>query len=117
MLDVYLNYFFFIKKVLDDEEVLIVFLVLGGYDLDSLGDKLFDFEMVIEIFCCDGSVFVSLDELVILNLKNMYVNFVGILGLYKLKIFCGNVLFFRLIIIFEWFDLIELDLWKFYING
>ncbi len=59
----------------------------------------------------------SLDESVILNLKNTYVNSVGILGSYKPKPFRGNVLFFRSTIIPEWFDPIEPDSWKPYIHG
>ncbi|MCY8802391.1 non-ribosomal peptide synthetase DhbF [Bacillus spizizenii] len=117
MLDAYPNHFLPIKKAPDDEEALIALLALGGYDPDSLGDKPLDFETAIEILRRDGSALASLDESVILNLKNTYVNSVGILGSYKPKTFRGNVLFFRSTIIPEWFDPIEPDLWKPYING
>ncbi|MCY7877842.1 non-ribosomal peptide synthetase DhbF [Bacillus spizizenii] len=117
MLDAYPNHFLPIKKAPDDEEALIALLALGGYDPDSLGDKPLDFETAIEILRRDGSALASLDESVILNLKNTYVNSVGILGSYKPKIFRGNVLFFRSTIIPEWFDPIEPDSWKPYING
>nr|WGE05193.1 hypothetical protein P5640_24830 [Bacillus subtilis] len=50
-------------------------------------------------------------------MKNTYVNSVGILGSYKPKTFRGNVLFFRSTIIPDWFDPIEPDSWKPYING
>ncbi|CAF1843105.1 non-ribosomal peptide synthetase DhbF [Bacillus subtilis] len=117
MLDAYPNHFLPIKEAPDDEEALIALLALGGYDPDSLGDKPLDFEAAIEILRRDGSALASLDETVILNLKNTYVNSVGILGSYKPKTFCGNVLFFRSTIIPEWFDPIEPDSWKPYING
>ncbi|WP_339245610.1 non-ribosomal peptide synthetase DhbF [Bacillus sp. FSL R5-0523] len=117
MLDAYPNHFLPIKKAPDDEEALIALLALGGYDPDSLGEKPLDFEAAIEILRRDGSALASLDETVILNLKNTYVNSVGILGSYKPKTFRGNVLFFRSTIIPEWFDPIEPDSWKPYING
>ncbi|MBK4204285.1 nonribosomal peptide synthetase DhbF [Bacillus subtilis] len=117
MLDAYPNHFLPIKKAPDDEEALIALLALGGYDPDSLGDKPLDFQTAIEILRRDGSALASLDESVILNLKNTYVNSVGILGSYKPKTFRGNVLFFRSTIIPEWFDPIEPDSWKPYING
>ncbi|QAS09309.1 nonribosomal peptide synthetase DhbF [Bacillus subtilis] len=117
MLDAYPNHFLPIKKAPDDEEALIALLALGGYDPDSLGDKPLDFEAAIEILRRDGSALASLDETVILNLKNTYVNSVCILGSYKPKTFRGNVLFFRSTIIPEWFDPIEPDSWKPYING
>lgn len=117
MLDAYPNHFLPIKEAPDDEEALIALLALGGYDPDSLGEKPLDFEVAIEILRRDGSALASLDETVILNLKNTYVNSVGILGSYKPKTFRGNVLFFRSTIIPEWFDPIEPDSWKPYING
>ncbi|WP_163182208.1 non-ribosomal peptide synthetase DhbF [Bacillus subtilis] len=117
MLDAYPNHFLPIKEAPDDEEALIALLALGGYDPDSLGEKPLDFEAAIEILRRDGSALASLDETVILNLKNTYVNSVGILGSYKPKTFRGNVLFFRSTIIPEWFDPIEPDSWKPYING
>ncbi|WP_038828663.1 non-ribosomal peptide synthetase DhbF [Bacillus subtilis] len=117
MLDAYPNHFLPKKEAPDDEEALIALLALGGYDPDSLGDKPLDFEAAIEILRRDGSALASLDETVILNLKNTYVNSVGILGSYKPKTFRGNVLFFRSTIIPEWFDPIEPDSWKPYING
>ncbi|MFJ1449355.1 amino acid adenylation domain-containing protein [Bacillus halotolerans] len=117
MLDAYPNHFLPIKEAPDDEEALIALLALGGYDPDSLGDKPLDFETAIEILRRDGSALASLDESVILNLKNTYVNSVGILGSYAPKTFRGNVLFFRSTIIPEWFDPIEPDSWKPYING
>ncbi|WP_407568092.1 non-ribosomal peptide synthetase DhbF [Bacillus subtilis] len=117
MLDAYPNHFLPIKEAPDDEEALIALLALGGYDPDSLGDKPLDFEAAIEILRRDGSALASLDETVILNLKNTYVNSVGILGSYKPKTFRGNVLFFRSTIIPEWFEPIEPDSWKPYING
>ncbi|MEI1422792.1 amino acid adenylation domain-containing protein [Bacillus cabrialesii] len=117
MLDAYPNHFLPIKEAPDDEEALIALLALGGYDPDSLGDKPLDFETAIEILRRDGSALASLDESVILNLKNTYVNSVGILGSYKPKTFRGNILFFRSTIIPEWFDPIEPDSWKPYIHG
>ncbi|AII36939.1 non-ribosomal peptide synthetase DhbF [Bacillus subtilis] len=117
MLDAYPNHFLPIKEAPDDEEALIALLALGGYDPDSLGDKPLDFEAAIEILRRDGSALASLDETVILNLKNTYVNSVGILGSYKPKTFHGNVLFFRSTIIPEWFAPIEPDSWKPYISG
>lgn len=117
MLDAYPNHFLPIKEAPDDEEALIALLALGGYDPDSLGEKPLDFEAAIEILRRDGSALASLDETVILNLKNTYVNSVGILGSYKPKTFRGNVLFFRSTIIPEWFDPIEPDSRKPYING
>ncbi|MCY8309497.1 amino acid adenylation domain-containing protein [Bacillus vallismortis] len=117
MLDAYPNHFLPIKEAPDDEEALIALLALGGYDPDSLGDKPLDFETALEILRRDGSALASLDESVILNLKNTYVNSVGILGSYKPKTFRGNVLFFRSTIIPKWFDPIEPDSWKPYING
>lgn len=117
MLDAYPNHFLPIKEAPDDEEALIALLALGGYDPDSLGDKPLDFETAIEILRRDGSALASLDESIILNLKNTYVNSVGILGSYKPKTFNGNVLFFRSTIIPEWFDPIEPDAWKPYIHG
>ncbi|RJS56187.1 non-ribosomal peptide synthetase [Bacillus subtilis] len=117
MLDAYPNHFLPIKEAPDDEEALIALLALGGYDPDSLGDKPLDFETAIEILRRDGSALASLDESVILNLKNTYVNSVGILGSYKPKTFRGNVLFFRSTIIPEWFDPIEPNSWKPYIHG
>ncbi|MEC1620315.1 non-ribosomal peptide synthetase [Bacillus mojavensis] len=117
MLDAYPNHFLPIKKAPDDEEALIALLALGGYDPDSLGDKPLDFETAVEILRRDGSALASLDESVILNLKNTYVNSVGILGSYAPRTFRGNVLFFRSTIIPEWFDPIEPDSWKPYIDG
>lgn len=52
-----------------------------------------------------------------MNLKDTYINSVGLLGTYKPKPFHGDVLFFRSTIIPEWFDPIEPDTWKPYITG
>ncbi|WP_332460713.1 alpha/beta fold hydrolase [Bacillus velezensis] len=117
MLDAYPNHFLPIKNAPDDEEAVIALLALGGYDPDSLGDQPLDFDTALTILRREGSALASLDESVMMNLKDTYVNSVGLLGTYKPKPFHGDVLFFRSTIIPEWFDPIEPDTWKPYITG
>lgn len=117
MLDAYPNHFLPIKNAPDDEEAVIALLALGGYDPDSLGDQPLDFDTALTILRREGSALASLDESVMMNLKDTYVNSVGLLGTYKPKPFHGDVLFFRSAIIPEWFDPIEPDTWKPYITG
>ncbi|WP_274896822.1 alpha/beta fold hydrolase, partial [Bacillus amyloliquefaciens] len=117
MLDAYPNHFLPIKNAPDDEEAVIALLALGGYDPDSLGDQPLDFDTALTILRREGSALASLDESVMMNLKDTYINSVGLLGTYKPKPFHGDVLFFRSTIIPEWFDPIEPDTWKPYITG
>lgn len=117
MLDAYPNHFLPIKEAPDEQEALIALLALGGYDPDSLGDKPMDLDNAIDILRRDGSALASLDESVILNLKETYVNSVGILGAYTPKTYHGSLLFFRSTVIPEWFDPIEPDSWMQYVNG
>ncbi|MBS2993699.1 hypothetical protein AC1659_30970, partial [Rhodococcus erythropolis] len=115
--DAYPNHFLPIKNAPDDEEAVIALLALGGYDPDSLGDQPLDFDTALTILRREGSALASLDESVMMNLKDTYINSVGLLGTYKPKPFHGDVLFFRSTIIPEWFDPIEPDTWKPYITG
>ncbi|MCC9024348.1 amino acid adenylation domain-containing protein [Bacillus nakamurai] len=117
MLDAYPNHFLPIKNAPDDEEAVIALLALGGYDPDSLGDQPLDFDSALEILRREGSALASLDESVMMNLKDTYVNSVGLLGKYTPQPFHGDVLFFRSTVIPEWFDPIEPDTWKPYITG
>lgn len=117
MFDFYFGYFLLNMEVFIEEEVLIVLFVLGGYDLDNMDGKLFIMESVVEIFCKDGSVLVSFEEEIILNLKEIYVNLVGLLGKYVLKVYNGDILFFRFIVILDWFDFIFLNMWLNYLDG
>ncbi|MBT2574895.1 amino acid adenylation domain-containing protein [Bacillus sp. ISL-51] len=117
MLDAYPNHFLPIKNAPDDEEAVIALLALGGYDPDSLGDQPLDFDSALELLRREGSALASLDESVMMNLKDTYVNSVGLLGKYTPQPFHGDVLFFRSTVIPEWFDPIEPDTWKPYITG
>ncbi|WP_017149593.1 amino acid adenylation domain-containing protein [Bacillus bingmayongensis] len=117
MLDSYPGHFLPNTESPTEEEALIALLALGGYDPDNMDGKPLDMANAIEILRRDGSALASLEEETILNLKETYVNSVGLLGKYVPKQFHGNLVFFRSTIIPEWFDPISPDTWLSYIDG
>ncbi|MBS7529946.1 amino acid adenylation domain-containing protein [Hazenella sp. IB182353] len=117
MLDAYPSHFLPIKNTPDDEEALIALLALGGYDSEELGNQPLDLQGALDILRKDGSALASLKDENILNLRETYVNSVGILSRYSPTVYNGNLLFFRSTIIPEWFDPISPDSWKSYVNG
>ncbi|MBY0599262.1 amino acid adenylation domain-containing protein [Bacillus bingmayongensis] len=117
MLDSYPGHFLPNTEAPTEEEALIALLALGGYDPDNMDGKPLDMANAIEILRRDGSALASLEEETILNLKETYVNSVGLLGKYVPKQFHGNLVFFRSTIIPEWFDPISPDTWLSYIDG
>ncbi|WP_459503144.1 amino acid adenylation domain-containing protein [Bacillus sp. C1] len=117
MLDSYPGHFLPNTEAPTEEEALIALLALGGYDPDNMDGKTLDMENAIEILRKDDSALASLEEETILNLKETYVNSVGLLGKYVPKQFRGNIVFFRSTIIPEWFDPISPDTWLSYIDG
>ncbi|AIK38221.1 D-alanine--poly(phosphoribitol) ligase, subunit 1 [Bacillus pseudomycoides] len=117
MLDSYPGHFLPNTEAPSEEEALIALLALGGYDPDNMDGKPLDMANAIDILRRDGSALASLEEETILNLKETYVNSVGLLGKYVPKQFHGNLVFFRSTIIPEWFDPISPDTWLSYIDG
>ncbi|HDR4948816.1 TPA: amino acid adenylation domain-containing protein [Bacillus cereus] len=117
MLDSYPGHFLPNTEAPTEEEALIALLELGGCDPDNMNGKPLDMANAIEILRRDGSALASLEEETILNLKETYVNSVGLLGKYVPKQFHGNIVFFRSTIIPEWFDPISPDTWLNYIDG
>ncbi|MBC6973014.1 amino acid adenylation domain-containing protein [Bacillus sp. Xin] len=117
MLDSYPGHFLPNTEAPTEEEALIALLALGGYDPDNMDGKPLDMANAIDILRRDGSALASLEEETILNLKETYVNSVGLLGKYVPKQFHGNIVFFRSTIIPEWFDPISPDTWLNYIDG
>lgn len=117
MLDSYPGHFLPNTESPTEEEALIALLALGGYDPDNMDGKPLDMANAIDILRRDGSALASLEEETILNLKETYVNSVGLLGKYVPKQFHGNIVFFRSTIIPEWFDPISPDTWFNYIDG
>ncbi|KEK23981.1 amino acid adenylation domain-containing protein [Bacillus gaemokensis] len=117
MLDSYPGHFLPNTEAPSEEEALIALLALGGYDPDNMDGKPLDMANAIDILRRDGSALASLEEETILNLKETYVNSVGLLGKYVPKLFRGNIVFFRSTIIPEWFDPISPDTWHSYIDG
>ena len=80
MLDSYPGHFLPNTEAPTEEEALIALLALGGYDPDNMEGKLLTMESAVEILRKDGSALASLEEETILNLKETYVNSVGLLG-------------------------------------
>ena len=80
MLDSYPGHFLPNTEAPTEEEALIALLALGGYDPDNMDGKPLTMESAIEILRKDGSALASLEEETILNLKETYVNSVGLLG-------------------------------------
>ncbi|QHZ45315.1 amino acid adenylation domain-containing protein [Bacillus sp. NSP9.1] len=117
MLDAYPNHFLPIKDAPDEQEALVALLALGGYDPDSLDGEPLELSSAIDILRRDGSALASLDESAILNLKETYVNSVRILSEYKPQTYQGDLLFFRSTVIPEWFDPIEPESWRPYLQG
>ncbi|MNP54709.1 Dimodular nonribosomal peptide synthase [compost metagenome] len=76
-----------------------------------------DISRAIEILRSDGSALASLDEAIIMNLKETYENSVRILGEYVPERFVGDLLFFHSTIIPDWFDPIEPEMWAPFISG
>ena len=74
-------------------------------------------ESAVEILRKDGSALASLEEETILNLKETYVNSVGLLGKYVPKVYNGDILFFRSTVIPDWFDPISPNTWLNYLDG
>ena len=100
-----------------EEEALIALLALGGYDPDNMDGKPLTMESAVEILRKDGSALASLEEETILNLKETYVNSVGLLGKYVPKVYNGDILFFRSTVIPDWFDPISPNTWLNYLDG
>ena len=94
MLDSYPGHFLPNTEAPTEEEALIA-LLLGGYDPDNMDGKPLTMESAVEILRKDGSALASLEEETILNLKETYVNSVGLLGKYVPKVYNGDILFFR----------------------
>ncbi|KFN01510.1 non-ribosomal peptide synthetase [Bacillus clarus] len=117
MLDSYPGHFLPNTEAPTEEEALIALLALGGYDPDNMDGKPLNMESAIEILRKDGSALASLEEETILNLKETYVNSVGLLGKYVPKTYNGDILFFRSTVIPDWFDPISPNTWLNYING
>ncbi|PGO77765.1 hypothetical protein CN980_10975 [Bacillus cereus] len=100
-----------------EEEALIALLALGGFNLDNMNGKPLNMENVIEVLRRDDSKLASLEEETILNLKEIHVNAVSLLGNYVPKKFHGNLVFFKATIIPEGFNPISPDIWRSYISG
>ncbi|OAB37184.1 non-ribosomal peptide synthetase [Paenibacillus macquariensis subsp. macquariensis] len=117
MLDAFPSHYLPIRGEPDEEEALVALLALGGYDPDTIGDGPLDIARAIEILRSDGSALASLDEAIIMNLKETYENSVRILGEFVPKRFKGDLLFFHSTIIPDWFDPIEPEMWEPFIEG
>ncbi|WP_144611303.1 non-ribosomal peptide synthetase DhbF [Bacillus cereus] len=117
MLDSYPGHFLPNTEAPTEEEALIALLALGGYDPDNMDGKPLTMESAVEILRKDGSALASLEEETILNLKETYVNSVGLLGKYVPKVYNGDILFFRSTVIPEWFDPISPNTWLNYLDG
>ncbi|QST01043.1 amino acid adenylation domain-containing protein [Pontibacillus sp. ALD_SL1] len=117
MLDAYPSRYLPIQAAPDDEEALNALLALGGYDPAGLSDEKVTFDNVIDLLQKDGSALASLSHETLMNLKETYMNSVGILTSYQPKPFHGDLLFFRSTIIPDWFDPIYTDTWKPYVTG
>ncbi|UOB81277.1 non-ribosomal peptide synthetase DhbF [Bacillus sp. ZJS3] len=117
MLDSYPGHFLPNTEAPTEEEALIALLALGGYDPDNMDGKPLTMESAVEILHKDGSALASLEEETILNLKETYVNSVGLLGKYVPKVYNGDILFFRSTVIPEWFDPISPNTWLNYLDG
>ncbi|MGN5649109.1 amino acid adenylation domain-containing protein [Bacillus sp. Brlt_9] len=117
MLDSYPGHFLPNTEAPTEEEALIALLALGGYDPDNMDGKPLTMESAVEILRKDGSALASLEEETILNLKETYVNSVGLLGRYVPKVYNGDILFFRSTVIPDWFDPISPNTWLNYLDG
>ncbi|MFD3258203.1 amino acid adenylation domain-containing protein [Paenibacillus lentus] len=117
MLDAFPSHYLPLRGEASEDEALIALLALGGYDPDSIKDGPLDIARAIEILRSDGSALASLDEEIILNLKNTYENSVRLLSAFVPEKFEGDLLFFHSTIIPEWFDPIEPEMWAPYIGG
>lgn len=117
MLDSYPSHFLPLGHGPDEQEALIALLALGGYDPESLGNQPLKLSSVMELLRRDRSALASLEESVILNLKEAYVNSVRLLGTFVPKQFHGNLLFFRSTVLPDWFDPIAPETWFPYIDG
>ncbi|MGG0302265.1 amino acid adenylation domain-containing protein [Bacillus albus] len=117
MLDSYPGHFLPNTEAPTEEEALIALLALGGYDPDNMDGKPLTIESAVEILRKDGSALASLEEETILNLKETYVNSVGLLGKYVPKVYNGDILFFRSTVIPDWFDPISPNTWLNYLDG
>ena len=74
-------------------------------------------ESAVEILRKDGSALASLEEETILNLKETYVNSVGLLGKYVPKVYNGDILFLDLPLYQTGFDPISPNTWLNYLDG
>ncbi|WHX50987.1 amino acid adenylation domain-containing protein [Paenibacillus woosongensis] len=117
MLDAFPSHYLPLRGEASEDEALIALLALGGYDPDSIKDGPLDIARAIEILRSDGSALASLDEEIILNLKNTYENSVRLLSAFVPEKYEGDLLFFHSTIIPEWFDPIEPEMWAPYIGG
>ncbi|MBN2910703.1 alpha/beta fold hydrolase, partial [Polycladomyces sp. WAk] len=117
MLDAYPSHFLPLGEAPDEQEALIALLALGGYDPESLKDQPLRLSSVMELLRRDGSALASLEESVILNLKEAYVNSVRILGAFVPNRYHGDLLFFRSTVIPDWFDPISPETWAPYVDG
>ena len=98
MLDSYPGHFLPNTEAPTEEEALIALLALGGYDPDNMDGKPLTMESAVEILRKDGSALASLEEETILNLKETYVNSVGLLGKYVPKVYNGDIIFLDLLL-------------------
>lgn len=117
MLDAYPSHFLSLRGGPDEKEALIALLALGGYDPDSIDDGPLTMARAIDILKSDGSALASLDESVIMNLKETFANSVRLLGSFVPGRFGGDLLFFRSTVIPEWFDPIAPETWLSHIDG
>lgn len=117
MLDAYPSHFLSFRGEPDEEEALIALLALGGYDPDTIGEGPLTIDRTLEILRSDGSALASLDEAILMNLKETYENSVRLLSAFVPKQFVGDLLFFHSTIIPDWFDPIDPEMWAPFIKG
>ncbi|MCR8842179.1 amino acid adenylation domain-containing protein [Paenibacillus sp. SC116] len=121
ILDAFPSHYLPIKDEPDEDEALTALLALGGFDRESIEEKLGDESLTIagalELLRNESSALASLEVDTILNLKTTYENSVQLLKAFVPKKFDGDMLFFHSTIIPEWFEPIDPDMWLPYLGG
>ena len=117
LLDAYPSHFLSIAEIPDEQEALIALLALGGYDPENLQNQPLTLDNVMDLLRQDGSALASLEESVIMNLRQAYVNSVHLLGESTPECYRGDLLFFRSTVIPDWLDPISPEMWNPYMEG
>lgn len=101
----------------EDQEALGAMLALAGYEPDMESTNTLTLEYVMNALKADGSAIATLDEKIVLRLKEVYKNSIRLLKQHKADVYHGDLLFYKSTIVPDWIPDVDVEAWKPYITG